>query len=266
MKKAFTLAEILITLGIVGTVAALTIPALVKHSGAAEVGPRLAKFVNTFENGTSNLLQARHKSKISDLTMDSAKFLELLSSQIVMSPAPDDATYYIYAVSEPEQSRAKSYGYRIFSNELDAFFGEDGNVYILKDGSSVYYTSYGEAREGRGSYKGIVGELFYDINGNSGTNYAGKEVFKFFVDNSGELIPYGSNADEYVNNTTRAECGFVEFESLNSCAPAHTLNPDADRRSYGVCAGLKMLASSSRIKDAAYSCTGKIADNGWKSD
>ena len=57
MKKfGFTLAEVLITLGIVGVVAALTAPALVQNAGSAQIGPKLAKAVNTFEVANENLL------------------------------------------------------------------------------------------------------------------------------------------------------------------------------------------------------------------
>lgn len=44
MKRAFTLAEVLITLGIIGVVAALTIPALIQNYKNHETEARLAKF------------------------------------------------------------------------------------------------------------------------------------------------------------------------------------------------------------------------------
>lgn len=50
MIKGFTLAEVLITLGIIGVVAALTAPALVQNAGTAKIGPTLAKVVSTLEN------------------------------------------------------------------------------------------------------------------------------------------------------------------------------------------------------------------------
>ena len=46
-SKAFTLAEVLITLAIIGVVAALTIPALVQSYKKAVVGAKLAKFYST---------------------------------------------------------------------------------------------------------------------------------------------------------------------------------------------------------------------------
>ena len=47
-KMAFTLAEVLITLGIIGVVAAMTIPTLIENHRKEVVGTRLKKFYSTF--------------------------------------------------------------------------------------------------------------------------------------------------------------------------------------------------------------------------
>lgn len=49
MNKGFTLAEVLITLGIIGVVAALTMPALIANSRKTEYSSRLKKFNSTME-------------------------------------------------------------------------------------------------------------------------------------------------------------------------------------------------------------------------
>ena len=46
-KRGFTLAEVLITLGLIGVVAAITLPALNSDIRAQQIGPSLAKAVNT---------------------------------------------------------------------------------------------------------------------------------------------------------------------------------------------------------------------------
>ena len=50
MKKkiAFTLAEVLITLGIIGVVAAMTLPVLIQNNINRTVETRLAKFYSVF--------------------------------------------------------------------------------------------------------------------------------------------------------------------------------------------------------------------------
>lgn len=47
--KAFTLAEVLITLGIIGVVASMTLPTLVGHYKKVEASSRLKKFVSSME-------------------------------------------------------------------------------------------------------------------------------------------------------------------------------------------------------------------------
>lgn len=49
-KTGFTLAEVLITLGIIGITAALTLPSLIDMHQDAGVGPKLAKAQNTMED------------------------------------------------------------------------------------------------------------------------------------------------------------------------------------------------------------------------
>ena len=49
-RSAFTLAEVLITLGIIGVVAAMTLPTLVQNHRNKVVETRLAKFYSTFNN------------------------------------------------------------------------------------------------------------------------------------------------------------------------------------------------------------------------
>ena len=49
MKQGFTLAEVLITLGIIGVVAALTLPSIVAHQRKVEYSSRLKKFYSMME-------------------------------------------------------------------------------------------------------------------------------------------------------------------------------------------------------------------------
>ena len=55
MKQAFTLAEVLITLGIIGVVAALTIPTLIGNYQKKEVPVKLQKMYNTLWGAISQM-------------------------------------------------------------------------------------------------------------------------------------------------------------------------------------------------------------------
>ena len=49
-KKGFTLAEVLITLGIIGVVAAITLPTMMQDGRKQQLGVKLAKFANNIES------------------------------------------------------------------------------------------------------------------------------------------------------------------------------------------------------------------------
>ena len=55
-KKGFTLAEVLITLGVIGVISALTLPSLMTDTTTAQIGPKLAKAVSVFEQANEAML------------------------------------------------------------------------------------------------------------------------------------------------------------------------------------------------------------------
>lgn len=218
MKKfGFTLAEVLITLGIIGVVAALTAPALTKNTGQAKIGPSLAKFVNTFELASEQFMNDKNVDRFSSEVSTSAALGDALSKYMIMSPYTGS-----YSVSSPTGSGAQTIS--------------GGSAYRLKDGSIAIFVYRSPLSGAQGAYKGNVGIVYYDINGAAGgVNKAGKDVFAFWIDNSGILVPVGSSSESYALGLSSSALG-------NSCNMSGT--------SYKNGLG----------------CTGRIADNAWKAD
>jgi prepilin-type N-terminal cleavage/methylation domain-containing protein len=181
-KNGFTLAEILITLGIVGVVAALTTPALVKNSGQAKIGPSLAKFVNTFEVGMEEAMEKENVSSLSDL--DDASFggtIVMLPLNTAVTVNADDGTTETWDANKTRQ---------------------------LKDGTIIGYDpkkiqmSWSSNSSFKGSYK-VIG---LDIGGLKGKHRVGKEVFYFGIDKNGTLVPYGSKMHKYLQKSIKYNC------------------------------------------------------------
>ena len=217
MRKGFTLAEVLITLSIIGVVAALTAPALTKNSGQAKIGPSLAKFVNTFETAGGLMMQEQSLTRFVDADAGesiSSLPMEELANNMLMAPTTEAYNYY-----PPNGGTATTIA--------------AGSAYVLKDGSIMGVLPYATVTNlgDKGAYKGTIADIIYDINGNAGKNRAGKDVFMFVLDNSGTLVPYGSNTYKYLYPSFKTAC-------------------DADGST--LAAGL--------------ACTGAIADNSWKVD
>ena len=76
MKKfGFTLAEILISLGIIGVISALTMPTLFTNTSTAKIGPTLAKAVSAFEQANTMMLNDLDADSLTDtgiLTVDNS--------------------------------------------------------------------------------------------------------------------------------------------------------------------------------------------------
>ena len=236
MKKrfGFTLTEVLITLTIIGVIAALTTPSLIKKTGQAKIGPSLSKFVNTFDNAAQKMMNDRGVTRLSQV---SGAFYTPAAGANPASGLFEVLSRYIAMVYIPVDNFPAAPASMV--NEIPLI--DNNRVFQLKDGSIVYICPASIAVQGtgydrRGSYRGTYAGapvIFYDIDGFRGKNTLGKDVFAFLVDDSGSLIPYGGNVHTSLNGETAGE--------------------------YGTC-------SVGAADDNAMACTGAVADNGWKAD
>ena len=183
MKKAFTLAEVLITLGIIGVVAALTAPALTSNTQQAKIGPTLSKFVSTFENATESLMNEEGSNTIGGLGVDGSSGTSIgdfLPNYMIMDRVTSD-------------SFSKLSSYKVNGENL-AGRAQSVPYYILKDGGLV---RFGETLHSVASDRTPTSRICrvdYDINGVAGPNRFGRDVFSFYLLNNGRLYAYGSAA------------------------------------------------------------------------
>ena len=245
MKKnfGFTLAEVLITLGIIGVVAALTAPALVTNSGQAKIGPSLAKFVNTFETACEQMLQEEEVSRLSNALKSGKASVETVDDVYLPHNTRTElmealSKYMIMSEYSGELKVNKPDGTNLITTN-----GTNYKAYMLKDGSTMAVRpAYDWGANGL--YKGELVEIYYDINGPAGNNKLAKEVFVFGVDDGGYILPFGSAAHKEL----------TKGRSMDIANGNRTCNPKASGGSGDNC-----YANAS-------ACTGAIADNGWKAD
>ncbi|MDR1327395.1 MAG: type II secretion system GspH family protein [Heliobacteriaceae bacterium] len=76
MRKGFTLAEVLITLGIIGVVAALTMPSLIQNFKRKEVSVKLKKFHSMMSQAVLLAEIENGKTKEWDFSLSSSAFFE----------------------------------------------------------------------------------------------------------------------------------------------------------------------------------------------
>ena len=165
-KVAFTLAEVLITLGIIGIVAAMTLPILIQNHQKRVAVERLKK--------EYSLLQQALKMYQADNNVDFDEFDTTLSADEFMQ------TYilpYVQTIGECENS-TKCYKKFPFGHNKITPLVISNKFYILKDGSFLGI-----------SQDAPVGKVFFiDINGEQKPNITGRDIFFFFFVNKSTIL------------------------------------------------------------------------------
>ena len=189
-KRGFTLAEVLITLAIIGVIAALTLPNLMTNTTEAQIGPKLAKAVSSFEQANETLLN--------DSSVDTLSDARLL----------DNIGTYTDELSKHFKISYDGIGYRT----------KDGISYSFTLGSVNTSTNYVPA------YKQHVGNVTIDINGTNKPNIDGTDRFHFSWWNDGSLRAQGAlNWD----GTAKSNLGGdTHWSNANNC-PKDTTPTDA---------------------------------------
>ena len=188
MKKGFTMAEILITLGIIGVVAALTIPTLINKYRAVEMKTRFDKAYSTISQAFE-LMKIDNGGYIDGSSYSAGKFAPVFQQYFRIVKAHTGSA--IYDADLPTYKNFAGNA-NFYKNMLD-----DGTL-RLADGTIIYI----ENPDANGIQYRVF--IFVDINGIKQPNTAGKDLFGFQITNDSRLIPLGAKNnlfeyDEYVN-------------------------------------------------------------------
>ncbi len=180
----FTLAEVLITLGIIGVVAAMTLPSLIANYKRKVVVTQLKKTYSTLSQAFE-----RSKADYGDssnwdlggnylLSVNEVRKVTENFSKIYLIP-------YLSKVKEAKYTSWKDVGYTYIKISSDwtteQNLNSPGQILILSDGTilqvSVVTSNYGtiEDRDDR-----IIAIMIYaDVNGLKNPNELGKDIFAF---------------------------------------------------------------------------------------
>lgn len=213
-KKGFSLTEMLLTVGIAGVVAALTIPTLMSNTQNAQIGPKLAKFVASFEQATAQMLSDNEFSKLSDFgfantNIGQEAFEEELSNYL-------KATKLSWFDASFSGSRTPCM--------VEGWWG--GTSMRLADGVefSFKYISPLPSNTSTNPHNMLYGPyVFVDINGaKSKPNAWGTDGFAFVLYEDGSLRPVGGT--DWREDKT-SECVWTRYCPVNeipSCPAACT--------------------------------------------
>ena len=241
MKKGFTLAEVLITLGVIGVVAAMTLPILVQNYQKMVWVNQLKKSYSVLEQGFQKMMADEEVDNLMDVS--------------IFSSLKNDCTFgYSSEECKPFNDGLKKYfkGDYVKVGHAECFLWDKNfcdenqdDVYLhMPDGITVLFNFVPSSRfasvceiikSNGGHMCYSVGNVWLDINGDRGPNQYGRDIFNFSISNNGKLYGIGGK-DWYL---------FDNFGSLSG----YTIGKNCtDKNGDGS------------------ACTGYIIENGWKMD
>lgn len=191
-ERGFTLAEVLITVGIIGVVAAMTMPVLIANKKAKELETALKKntsviqqdlLMAAMEDGTEptpqNLASGELKLKLKpylNVIKDCGRGTEVGACVVNPGYQPDAKNTYVTFNKE------KNINYSLL---------DDGQL-LLADGSLILFENSNPA------FENIL--ISIDVNGvQKSPNAWGQDLFTFQLTNTGKLLPAGAEGAKYTD-------------------------------------------------------------------
>ena len=172
-KRAFTLTELLIALGIIGTIAALCIPSLMTTINNKSLAIQL-------QNNVAAVQQAIANQKIIKNTKDMSE----------TAFANETDFYALFQSSKGEtcsaSSTTKCWGdsYRVIGGGAPTYeLVPEGNAIRLKNGATIAYKTGNDDAYGNKQ----LCEIFIDVNGADEPNIVGRDLFAFFISKNGTI-------------------------------------------------------------------------------
>ncbi|MDR1167912.1 MAG: type II secretion system GspH family protein [Heliobacteriaceae bacterium] len=198
IKRGFTLAEVLITLAIIGVVAAMTMPGLIGNYRKKEYTIRLQKAVSSWDNA-ARLMQAESMTDyLADRNIE--KYLNIVKEE-----------YFDYfSKLKPLVANAQYPA---------AVYVDSGSVMAyLTDGTKLYIDLSKNTDLDKDK---PIGTVVIDVNGEKPPNQTGRDTFFFLVDYTGTLVAYNSSA---AVNLYHSENGANEYWKNNEtyCGAANS--------------------------------------------
>ena len=195
--RAFTLAEVLITLGIIGVVAAMTMPSVVNNVEGKQLQSALKK-------GYSEISQAFELMK-SDIGRDilpvdypPGTFAKEYKEYFVKTLSSNYSGLVSKDLDIVDFNGLKTYKTYNKKNSLISNFFDDGQ-FVLPDGALILINDSGPML------------LSIDVNGmNKGPNLYGRDLFTFEITNEGKLLPSGA-----VGTSSVFLCSKTSTSSMN---------------------------------------------------
>lgn len=212
--SAFTLAEVLITLGIIGVVAALTIPALFSNSddrafdaGFKKAYSLLSQMTSAAKNDNGGTLIGAFSDAQTSLDLYKTK-LKYTKECSTTSPSDTGGLSFCwpkdtYGWGDPTPDTDG----QAYSNYTPGLILNDGMLLLLLEQDSQCNICNGPAFSCPTDEFKACNTIVMDVNGLKKPNMYGKDIYSFHIYKSGKVLP-----DGVIGDYNETNCGPTAFK------------------------------------------------------
>jgi prepilin-type N-terminal cleavage/methylation domain-containing protein len=216
--NAFTLAEVLITLLVIGVVASMVIPNIIADQQNVQYTIGLKKAIGTLNNGFRLIMANAGCSDITCVNILNA------STDITVTNIKNAGVFKVFKKCNKNETGCHD-KLLVYLNNDDAWIvGANYSTIILDDGTTIGFAGAIDPNcnnnWGTGKLSNICSlYLIVDINGEKKPNKFGRDVFRMYLVKSGEVVPAGMKNDTYYGywQTSNNGC-YIEDSSGEDCA------------------------------------------------
>lgn len=233
MKKyGFTLAEVIIVLGLIGIVVALTTPTLIANIRNTTNATRLSATVSTLENAFTTML-AKEDVDSENLLFDTeawsefggdrAGFAGIVGDYLQLEgfrefSTTNDIRNYYGIGNGPFILNSNGSKNPQVNNTLAGYFIRTQNnvaggnhTLLLKNGATVFLLINNQdgqktdemenaIRRAGGGITSVAADIWIDVNGSDAPNTLGRDIFGFYLGKNGKLYPLGGHSAGIYDN------------------------------------------------------------------
>ncbi len=223
-RNGFTLMEMLLTLGIVGIIAAITVPSLVYSTSNKNLGNALARSVELIQQGFTNIKAEAQKNSSEGIAFEDLAMIRKSDLGLDgIAYITDDNSFYNdtrsflgteesnYNINNIKDYRGKDVANNLLSDFTAYKFNKVNTVVMFQN---VTNDNIANAENDT-----IISKVLIDANGSTGPNRFGKDVFLFGLTNAGTLVPAGTEQyNDFDDTVTTGACNGANVGDGIACA------------------------------------------------
>ena len=229
-KNGFTLAEVLITLGIIGTIAAITLPMVTNDAQRKANASRLAASVTTVESGLISMLVEEYADDLRTVPLFGWLSTPAINNQGDANAVRAEVSRYFKTTNIQFDSLGEVGlaiqdidGDDLDLNDLLDTNDNDRMTIALRNGAFVTFPRPNAVikdedtiLQNGGSTNIRIGSLLINVNGAEPPNRLGRDVFVFKIGGDGNLYPYGGLTASLLNDGVNAISRNNVFNNANA--------------------------------------------------